>query len=93
MLGGEGQFLSCFPLESHFMWLKNVHKPPIDTIKFGKFSPNKDKYVYSYSRRAFITRRHWFKQIRPEMLLKCWISQKKQEARDYGVKIGSHSFH
>lgn len=59
--GVGGDFISCFPLEKHFMYLKNEHRPPIDTIKFGKAGLNGDRYVYSYSRHAYLNRQYWFR--------------------------------
>lgn len=86
--GVGGDFISCFPLEKHFMYLKNEHKPPIDTIKFGKAGPNGDRYVYSYSRHAYLSRQYWFRQVGPDILLndvKDWITQKTQQARSGDV--------
>lgn len=82
--GVGGDFLSCFPLERHFMYLKNEHDPPIDTIKFGKITPNGDRYVYSYSRHSYLNRQYWFCQVGPNNLLnevEKWISQKKQQTK------------
>lgn len=83
--GVGGAFLSCFPLERHFMYLKNEHHRPIDTIKFGKVTPNGERHVYSYSRHSNLNRQYWFRQVGASILLnevEGWISQKKQQARE-----------
>lgn len=81
--GVGGDFLSCFPLEEHFMWLQNENSPPITTIKFGKLGPNNDKALYTYSRHQFVNRQYWWTQVAHHQLLEKvqnWISVKKQQA-------------
>ncbi|KAN0081995.1 hypothetical protein V8E54_003293 [Elaphomyces granulatus] len=77
-----GDFYSCFPIEKHFIWLRNEKSPPIDVIKFGKMG-NKSKALYTYSRHAYLNREYWWEQIgRHELLEKVekWIVDKVQWA-------------
>jgi hypothetical protein len=83
-LGVGGDFLSCFPVEDHFIWLRNKNPPPIDTIKFGKMGPQNDKPLYTYSRHAYLNRNYWWKQVgKHELLEKVnnWIAEKKVQAQ------------
>lgn len=86
--GVAGDFISCFPLEKHFIYLENEHKLPIDTGKFGKAGPNRDRYVYSYSRHVYLNRQYWFRQVGADILLnevKDWTKQKEQQETDGDV--------
>ena len=67
--GVGGDFISCSPVEMHFMYLENEYKPPIDAVKFGTAGPNGDRYVYSYTRHAYLNRQYWFRQVEAGILL------------------------
>ena len=69
------------------MYLENEYKPPIDAVKFGKAGPNGDRYVYSYTRHAYLNRQYWFRQVGAGILLnelKNWIMRKKHEPNTQG---------
>ncbi|KKK26856.1 hypothetical protein ARAM_003456 [Aspergillus rambellii] len=86
--GVGGDFLSCFPLEQHFAWLRNTFSPPIDVIKFGKLGPNGHKALYTYSRFAYVNRQYWWTQVGVHELLgrvETWIREKQQQAEDGDV--------
>lgn len=57
-----GDFWSCFPLEKHFDFLGTL-TPPITDIKFGKFGPNRDQALHTYSKFEFSHRTAWWKQV------------------------------
>ncbi|KAL9098560.1 MAG: hypothetical protein Q9163_005805 [Psora crenata] len=57
-----GDFWSCFPLEEHFEVLGQL-QPPVTDIKFGKFGPNRDQALHTYSKFDFNHRTAWWKQV------------------------------
>lgn len=82
--GIGGDFYSCFPIERHFIYLKNDHKPSSDVIKFGKYGDDGSKSLYTYSRHAFMSRQYWWTQVGVHELLSKveeWIKDKEQKAR------------
>lgn len=81
--GIGGDFFSCFPIERHFVHLRNDSSPPIDAIKFGKLGPNGDKALYTYSRQTYLNRQYWWTQVAPhELLVRVlgWIEDKQRKA-------------
>ena len=79
--GVGGTFLSCFPLEQAFAWLKDTQN--IDTLKFGKIGPTQQPLV-TYTRQQFCRRESWFTQVGPEVLkgeVESWISRKALKAQ------------
>ena len=78
-----GDFWSCFPLEEHFEYLGR-QQPPITDIKFGKFGPNHDQALHTYSRFDFNHRTAWWKQVGIRTLkgdTLAWIADKKTRAK------------
>lgn len=71
---------SSFQISWGSLWLKEnrasgvilshvEYKPPIDAVKFGTAGPNGDRYVYSYTRHAYLNRQYWFRQVEAGILL------------------------
>lgn len=78
--GFAGDFYSCFPIQDHLVWLKNVHN--IDTVKFGKYGPN-NKCLFSYSPFQYCNQQYFWNQIGQDVLVDevvRWISTKSQVA-------------
>ena len=64
--GVEGAFLSCFPIEQHFVYLKNQFN--IDDIKSGQLGSNQN-YLASYAWHQWVTRStNFFEQVGPSVL-------------------------
>lgn len=77
-LPGPNNYLSCFPLEDHFTWLKS-HTPPKDDIKAGGHD---GRAIYTYTSAHFRNGKHWWTQVNPDILLdqvKSWIQTKATE--------------
>ena len=82
-----GDFWSCFPIEEHFQFLGAL-VPPITDIKFGKFGPNRDQALYTYSKFEYNHRTIWWKQVGTRVLKDdtlAWIASKTALAKSGDV--------
>ncbi|KAJ6023979.1 hypothetical protein N7540_004776 [Penicillium herquei] len=78
----RGDFLSCFPLKAHFDFLQQ-QTPPIKTIKFGYFWPNRVNALHTYSKERFDRGHLWWMPVKPSELLSRiidWFTRKQSAA-------------
>lgn len=85
--GVGGDFWSCFPLDEHLLHLASL-KPPITDIKFGKFGPNHDQALHTYTKFQHTHRERWWKAVGRQVLkddILAWIAEKARLANSGDV--------
>jgi hypothetical protein len=80
--GIENDFLSCFPLQDHFLYLANQKSPAFSDIKFGKYG-QEGKEIWTYSRAQFCQRKYFWQQVGADQIVtkvKDWITKVQAQA-------------